>query len=82
MTALCNHRVEKFYALISSRFDNIKETPSFGLSTTSLEGMSMGLDGSDTENRKRRNKLANTILISSIPYFCPAHYNFTLDPFS
>lgn len=53
------------------RFETARKTPCLGLSTISLDGMSIGPDKSDTENRKRRNKLAKTTLISKRPYFCP-----------
>jgi hypothetical protein len=55
-----------------TRFETIKlHWPLLGLDNSVMDGASSGADGSETENRSRRSKLAKETFSSSMAYLCP-----------
>jgi hypothetical protein len=55
-----------------TRFETIKlHWPLLGLDNSVMDGVSSGADGSETENRSRRSKLAKETFSSSMAYLCP-----------
>jgi hypothetical protein len=45
--------------------------PLLGLAVSYMDGISSGADGSETENRSQRSKLAKETFSSSMAYLCP-----------